>query len=213
MRRALVAGATGLIGNQLLNLLLHSDRYSKAVALSRRSLSLEHPKLVNIVGDFDQLLNTGADLEVDDVFCCLGTIMKQAGSKEAFIKVDFEYPLALAKRTKQLGAKQFLLVSAVGANKNSSIFYNKVKGEIENEITSVDFDSLHVFRPSLLMGPRSDKRHGEEAAKFFDKYFGFLIPTKYKGIDSEKVAHAMLHFAGLQQPGVHIHESSNLQKF
>jgi uncharacterized protein YbjT (DUF2867 family) len=211
--RALLAGATGLIGSQLLNRLLESERYSSVITLSRKPLSLQHKKLRNIIINFDQLAEVSPSLAADDIYCCLGTTMKQAGSKEAFMKVDHDYPLALAKLTKALSAKQYLLVSAIGANKDSSIFYNKVKGEVEEDISSVGFNAFHIFRPSLLMGPRSDKRPGEEAAKFLDKYFGFLIPSKYKGIDSKKVANAMLHFAGLEQSGVHIHESKSLQKF
>lgn len=213
MSRALLAGATGLIGGQLLIRLLESDRYSSVIALSRKPLSLQHSKLRNLVINFDDLEQTSSSLEADDIFCCLGTTMKQAGSKAAFMKVDYEYPLALARLTKALGAKQYLLVSAVGANKSSSIFYNKVKGEVEDDISAVGFNTLHIFRPSLLMGPRSEKRPGEDAGKFLDKYFGFLIPAKYRGIDSLKVANAMLHFASLEQPGIHIHESKSLQKF
>jgi uncharacterized protein YbjT (DUF2867 family) len=193
--------------------LLESERYSTVIALSRKPLSLQHKKLKKIIINFDQLADASSSLEADDIFCCLGTTMKQAGSKEAFMKVDHDYPLALAKLANGQGAKQYLLVSAIGANKDSSIFYNKVKGEVENDISSVGFNALHIFRPSLLMGPRAGKRTGEEAGKFLDRYFGFLIPSKYKGIDSKKVANAMLHFASLEQSGVHIHESKTLQKF
>ncbi len=213
MKTALIAGATGLIGNQLLNLLLDSNRYDIVKAVTRKPIHQIHQKLENFVIDLDQLHVDSIQLKADDVFCCLGTTMKQAGSKPAFRKVDYEYPLTLARLTKELGAKQYLLVSALGANKNSSVYYNRVKGEVEEAITSVGFDALHIFRPSLLLGHRSEKRSGEGAATFLFKYFNFLIPAKYDAIDSDKVASAMLHYAMLEQRGVHIHESMRLQQF
>jgi uncharacterized protein YbjT (DUF2867 family) len=208
---ALLAGSTGLIGNQLLELLLADKYYSKIIALSRKPLAITNPKLENIVVEVEQLEKH--QLKADDVFCCLGTTMKQAGSKAAFRKVDFDYPLQLSKVLKTNGAQQFLLVSALGANKNSGIFYNQVKGEIEEAITSVGFRTLHIFRPSLLLGPRKDHRSGEEAAKVFYKIFGFLIPKKYQGLESIKVARAMQAFAKKEQSGRFVHESNTLQKY
>jgi uncharacterized protein YbjT (DUF2867 family) len=211
-RIALIAGSTGLIGNQLLNLLLDESSYSKVIALSRKPLSISHPRLENIIVQANELKNL-TDLKADDVFCCLGTTIKQARTKEAFIKVDFDYPLALANLLKSNGASQFHLVSALGANKNSNIFYNQVKGKVEEAIGEVRFESFHVFRPSLLIGPRKEPRAGEDAAKVFYKIFGFLIPTKYKGIESIKVARAMISFSKENKPGKFVHESEELQRF
>jgi uncharacterized protein YbjT (DUF2867 family) len=211
-RVALVAGSTGLIGNQLLELLLNDSYYSKIIALSRKTLPITNPKLENIVLEVDQL-GSYPQLKADDVFCCLGTTMKQAGSKAAFRKVDFDYPLKVAKTLKDNGAQQFLLVSALGANKNSSIFYNQVKGEVEEAIASVDFKALHIFRPSLLLGSRKEQRSGEDAAKAFYKIFGFLIPQKYQGIESIKVARAMQTLATKELSGKFIYESNALQKY
>jgi uncharacterized protein YbjT (DUF2867 family) len=208
---ALLAGSTGLIGNQLLELLLADKYYSKIIALSRKPLAITNPKLENIVVEVEQLEKH--QLKADDVFCCLGTTMKQAGSKAAFRKVDFDYPLQLAKVLKTNGAQQFLLVSALGANKKSGIFYNQIKGEIEEAITSVGFRTLHIFRPSLLLGPRKDHRSGEEAAKVFYKIFGFLIPKKYQGLESIKVARAMQALAKKEISGVFVHESDTLQMY
>jgi len=143
----------------------------------------------------------------------LGTTMAKARSRENFYKVDFTYPVSLAKETLKLGATKYLLVSALGANKNASIFYNRVKGETEEAISSTGFQTVHIFRPSLLLGPRKESRAGEDAAKFFYKVFGFLIPAKYKGIESLAVAKAMLYFASQDQKGIFIHESEALQKF
>jgi len=213
MKTALVAGSTGLIGSQLLQLLLNSDRYSKVIALTRQDLPILHSKLVQVKVDFARLGEHNDELKADDIFCCLGTTMAKAGSKENFNQVDFYFPLLLAKTSYGRGGKQFLIVSALGADSESSIYYNRVKGEMEEAVSQVGFDTLHIFRPSLLLGPRTEKRSGEDAAKFFYKVFGFLIPKKYKAIDSLKVARAMLHVANAETKGTHIYESSELQQY
>lgn len=213
MKTVLVAGATGLIGNQLLHLLLADDTYSVVKAITRNPVNIDHPKLENIVIHFDRLTQYHETLRADDVFCCLGTTIKKVKTKEKFRKVDFEYPLELARITKANGASQFLLISALGADKKSGIFYNQVKGEVEEAIAQVGFRSYHIFRPSLLLGDRQEHRSGEDAAKFVFKYLGFIVPDKYKGIDSIKVARAMLAKAQQQQAGNFRHESKALQEF
>ena len=211
MKTALIAGATGLVGSHLLPLLLSGDRYEKVIAITRKPLP-EHPRLVQ------KTLNMGESasydsFHADDVYCCLGTTIAVAGSKENFRKVDFTYPALMAKSLASNGASQYLLVSALGANKSSSIFYNRVKGEVEDEITHAGYRGVHIFRPSLLLGERSEKRTGEDAAKLFYKLFGFLIPKKYKGIEAAKVAKGMYYCATLDQSGVHIHESGEMQGY
>lgn len=213
MKTALIAGSTGLIGNQLLDLLLQDDYYGQVKAISRAPISIQHPKFINLVMDADGLTQHADQVMADDVFCCLGTTIKKAKSKEAFRKIDYEYPLQLAQLLKTNGAQQYSLVSALGADLSSSVFYNQVKGEVEAAIADLNFQSYHIFRPSLLLGPRTEARSGEEAAKKFFKYFGFLVPLKYKGIDSIKVARAMLHFAKQNVPGKFIHESQELQQY
>jgi uncharacterized protein YbjT (DUF2867 family) len=213
MKTALVAGSTGLIGQYVLQLLLASNRYDKVKAVVRSELHLSHPKLVQIRINYADLEKHKEELKADDVFCCLGTTMAKARSKEKFREVDFTFPLSLAKATLEQEATQFLIVSALGADKDSSIFYNKVKGELEEELIKFNFRVVHIFRPSLLLGPRGEKRAGEDAAKVVYKVFGFLLPDKYKAIHGEKVAKAMLHFASLEQKGVFIHESREMQHF
>jgi uncharacterized protein YbjT (DUF2867 family) len=211
-RIALIAGSTGLIGNQLLLLLLEASEYDKVIALSRKPLELQHPKLENVILTIDQL-DQLATLKADDVYCCLGTTIKQAKSKEAFRKVDFDYPVALAKMLKHNGAQQFLLVSALGANKNSAIFYNQVKGEVEDAISKLGYNCFHILRPSLLTGPRKEKRAGEDIAKVVYKYLGFLIPNRYKSIESIKVARAMQTLAKENGTGIFFHESEVMQRY
>jgi uncharacterized protein YbjT (DUF2867 family) len=213
MKTALIAGATGLIGKQLLQLLLEDPAYAKIKAITRQPMSIQHTKLENIVLDFNRLSEHATALRADDVFCCLGTTIRIAKTKEAFRKVDFDYPLELARVAKSEGASQYLLVSALGADKSSGIFYNKVKGEVEEAIGHISFRTVHIFRPSLLLGDRTEQRAGEGAATVFFKLFGFLIPLKYKAIDSLKVARAMVSFAKEHEPGFYFHESGELQKF
>lgn len=211
-RTALVAGSTGLIGSQLLDLLLADGYYDKVIALSRKPLPVSHARLENVLVDINSL-DKLSTVKADDVFCCLGTTMKQEGSKEAFKRVDYEYPLQLAKSLKSSGANKFLLVSALGANKSSRIFYNEVKGLVEEAIGNLKYESYHIFRPSLLIGPRKESRVGEDAAKIVYSFFGFLIPKKYKGIESVKVARAMMTEAKSNKVGLHIYESAALQEY
>lgn len=202
-----------MIGKQVLQLLLEDSYYSNVKAITRKPLDIQHSKLENIVLNFDQMDAHRDALIADDVFCCLGTTIRIARTKEAFRKVDYDYPVELARISKSLGASQYLLISALGADKKSSVFYNRVKGEVEEAIRAFDFKTFHVFRPSLLLGERTEERVGEGAATSFFKIFGFLIPLKYKAIESDKVAKAMLHFAKTNNTGFHILESSVLQKF
>lgn len=208
---AIVAGATGLVGTLLLRRLLDSQRYDQVIALSRHPITISHPKLRNLLTNFRDLDTVLATVRPDDVFCCLGTTMAKAGSREKFREVDYEYPLALAKITLALGAAQYLLVSALGANEHSTIYYNKIKGQVEGAIRALEFRTIHIFRPSLLLGTRKEKRPGEDVAKTLYKFFRFLIPEKYSAVAAEKVADAMLAFAGNDMKGIYIHESRQLQ--
>lgn len=210
-RIALVAGSTGLIGHQLLNLLLDDMNYEKVIAISRQSLDIQNNKLANVVCELNQLKDHAAELKADAVFCCLGTTIKKAKTQEAFRAVDYDAPIELAKLMKANGAGQYLLISALGANKTSRIFYNRVKGEVEEAIREVGFKCYHIFRPSLLLGDRTEHRSGEEAAKVFYKIFGWLIPLKYKGIESTKVAKAMVDVANKNSTGNFIYESDQIQ--
>jgi uncharacterized protein YbjT (DUF2867 family) len=215
-KSALVVGATGLIGGQLLDLLLQSDRYDKVIAITRKSIPKSHNKLVVSVVDFDNLKTNAGLLKADDVFCCLGTTMKVAGSKEAFKKVDYEYPLKVAELCKEQGTQQFLLVSALDANPKSKIFYNQVKGEVEEAISHLQFETFHIFRPSLLLGSREELRIGEKIGQILFSTLGFLFIgslKKYKGIESIKVARAMLAKSKENEHGQFFHESDQLQKF
>jgi uncharacterized protein YbjT (DUF2867 family) len=212
MRTALLVGASGLVGRELLDLLLLDATYEKVVVLTRKPLLIDNAKYQNHVVNFDRLTEYYKDIVAQDIFCCLGTTMRVAGSKDAFKKVDYTYPLEIAKLAKAAGAEQYLLVSALGANEKSSIFYNKVKGEVERAIEALNYPSVKIFRPSLLLGNRSEQRTGEDAAKIFYKIFGFIIPAKYKAIEARTVATAMLTVAKLNKPGLIVYESDAMRK-
>lgn len=213
VRFALIAGASGLVGSHCLELLLKSDRYSQVISVGRRELPLIHPKLEQKIVDFNKLRNYAADLAVDDVFCCLGTTIKKAGSEEAFYKVDHTYVVELAKLTANKGASQFMVVSAMGADAGSMFFYNKVKGEMERDVQQAGFEAVHILRPSLLLGERTEHRAGEELASKIMKPLSSLMVgplRKYKPIEAETVAKAMLYVASQHQKGVHIYPSDEI---
>ncbi|MDZ4714789.1 MAG: NAD(P)H-binding protein [Cytophagales bacterium] len=213
MAVAIIAGATGLVGSHVLELLLQNDAYEKVVALSRKPLSIHHQKLQNLVVDFDNLEAHTEGLRGDDVYCCLGTTIRQAGTKGAFRKVDFDYPITLARIAQRQGASQYLIVTALGSDPRSSIFYNRVKGEVEETLRALGFDSLHIFQPSMLLGPRTEQRAGESAGKWIMTRLDFLIPKKYKAIVSTRVARAMVAVAVSRTPGNHVHVSGELQGY
>lgn len=213
-KTALVVGATGLVGGLLTSMLLDTSRYTKVVVLTRRNLMLQHAKLVEHIIDFDHY--DSALVKADDIFCCLGTTIKVAGSREAFYRIDCAYPYEIALAAKQNGARQYLLVSAMGANKQSSIFYNRVKGETEDKIASLDFEMLGIFRPSLLLGNRQKVRIGEKAGEVLSKILSFLLIgplKKYRPVKANKVASAMLTVAAQELKGKHIIESDTIQRY
>jgi uncharacterized protein YbjT (DUF2867 family) len=211
-RTAVVLGATGLVGGFLTGKLLDNPDYHKVVVLARTPGGREHPKLEEHIIDFNRLEDYGGLFAADDVFCCIGTTMKKAGSKEAFRKVDYDIPVRAAKIA-QMHARQFLLVSSVGANPRSSNFYLRTKGEAEKAILGTTLSSIHILRPSFLIGPRKEKRGGEAVAKFFSGLFNpFLIGglRKYRGIPAEIVATAMICLALADKKGIYFYESHHI---
>lgn len=210
---ALIAGATGLTGAYVLDLLLKDSYYANVIAVTRKPLDKTDARLRNVVVDFDKLDKWADELKADDVFCCLGTTIRQAGSQAAFRKVDYAYPLELARVTREQGAGQFLIVTALGADKSSSIFYNRVKGEVEEAIGETGFPGYHIFQPGMLLGDRKDDRAGESAGKWLLKAFDFLIPKKYKAIEGIRVARGMVQVAKQNVRGRVVHSSGELQDY
>ena len=200
---ALLAGATGLVGGYVLKRLLAHPAYSRVEILVRRETPVHDPKLVQRIVEFEHP-DPGMDgIGADDVFCCLGTTIRKAGSQEAFRRVDHDYPLALARFAKTVGAGRFLMVSALGADPRSSVFYNRVKGEAEQAIAAIGLPAAHFFRPSLLIGPRAENRPGEKIAAAVGKVIAPLLLgglRKYRPIHADAVAAAMVYAANHHLP-------------
>lgn len=214
-KTALLAGATGLVGGFVLEQLLQDAYYDKVIVLSRKSLNQQHPKLKEVLVNFEQLENHAADLKADTVFCCLGTTIKAAGSQKAFKKVDYEYPLRMAEIAKQNGTSTYLLITALGASKTSMIFYNRVKGEVEDAIVKLNFTAFHILQPSLIIGERKESRTGEGIAQKLSPIYDALMfgpLAKYKSIKAEQIAKAMVYFSKTEMKGMLRHESDELQK-
>ena len=205
-QHVLLAGATGLTGEHLLDRLLNEPTISRVLAPSRRPLA-EHPHLENPVGDAAAFLPQ-LNGRVDIAYCCLGTTIKQAGSEAAFRAVDLDMVVAFAKRAREMGARHLIVISAIGADPKSSVFYNRVKGEMEQALRAQDWPQLTICRPSLLLGERSEPRLGEQLAAPFSK----LIPGKYRGIEACQLARAMWRLALEEQDGVRVIESDELRK-
>ncbi|MDQ2793633.1 MAG: NAD-dependent epimerase/dehydratase family protein [Bacteroidota bacterium] len=211
MKTALLAGATGLIGSQLLPLLLASERYDKVIVVGRRAVPVIHPKLVQVVTELAKLEDVRLKLIADDVYCCLGTTMAQAGSQEAFFKVDFLYVVQLAALAAGNFAAQFFVVSSMGADAESRIYYSRVKGEMEAAVRQVPFRAIHIFRPSLLLGERAAPRLGERLGAGVLKMVRPLLRgplQKYQPVRGTAVAAAMLHAAEADSSGVQVHEAA-----
>src|SRR5262249_18303925 len=209
-RSVLLLGATGLVGGELLRQLLADPTVGRVVALTRRPLEIGGSvKLSNEIVDFNGLADHADLFAVDQIVCALGTTIKQAGSQDAFRHVDFEIPLAAARLGLEHGAKDFLLVSALGASARSRVFYNRVKGELEDALRTLPFRSLTIARPSLLIGPRPKGRGGEEAGR----RLGWLAPGRYRPVRASRVAAALVAAACRPEPGMRIIESNEIQRF
>lgn len=215
MKTALIIGSTGLIGSHLLELLLASNDYEKVITFVRSASEIKHPKLTQHIVDFDKIETYKDLVQGDDFFCTIGTTIKTAGSKEAFRKVDFEYPSQFAALAAQNKVKQFLIISSLGADVNSGNFYLKTKGEMEEFLKNSSFESVSVVQPSSLLGDRTEFRMAEKVGGFFMKVFSFLFLgklKKYKPIESTVVAKALLKIAQRNNKGYKIYESDAIQE-
>ena len=197
-RIALIAGASGLVGGHLLHLLLADAAYARVITLARRQLDARHAKLDQRVLDLGALDAVADPPHVDDAFCCIGTTIKKAGSQDAFRRVDYDYVLAFARAAQRAGARQFLLVTALGADPASRIFYSRVKGEIEQAVRELPFQGIQIFRPSFLMGERAEARLAERIGVPIARVLAPLLIgplRRYRPIHAADVARAMLQVA------------------
>jgi uncharacterized protein YbjT (DUF2867 family) len=207
-RTALVAGASGLVGGHLTRLLLRHPAYGRVVTIGRRGMPTPNPKHTHHVVNFDQLEDARDRLAADDVFCALGTTIKQAGSKPAFERVELEYVRALARQSRLAGARQFVLVSSYGANPSALAFYSRVKGEAERAVAVEPFAGIYIARPPLLLGERDEDRPGERAAEVV---LGALAPilrgplADLRPIQAEVLARALVGIAANGLGGVRVY--------
>ncbi len=215
-----IAGATGLVGRALLDRLLDRSGVGRVTAIVRRPTGRAHPKLQELTVDFErleeQLEEQLEGQSASQVFCCLGTTIAIAGSQQAFRRVDHDYPLALGRAARNAGARRFLVVTAMGANPKSRVFYNRVKGDLEQDLRALDLPELHIFRPSLLLGDRTERRPGERLATVLAAPLSALLLgplRRYRPIAAANVAEAMMKVAlddGAAPDAVTIHESDRI---
>lgn len=205
----LLVGATGLVGQEVLRQALADPRVDKVIAPTRSPLA-EHAKLENPLIDYEFLAAHSPWWKCDAVICTLGTTRKIAGSKKQFYRVDHDYPLLVAKLAQQHGALTYVLNSAMGANARSWIFYNKVKGELENDLAELNFPSLTFVRPGLIAGEREESRLAEEVGLYLLRLLEPLLPASWKASPVEHIAQALLEAALVAEYGVHSVNSAQL---
>jgi uncharacterized protein YbjT (DUF2867 family) len=212
--KAVVIGGTGLTGSCLLNKLSQNKDFEEITVIVRRPVSHPDHKIVPLIADFESIKNIS--LSADTAFSCLGTTIKTAGSGENFRRVDFGYNLAFAEACKNSGVSTFILMSALGADPTSGVFYNRVKGEIENAIKNLEFKKLVILRPSLLEGPRREQRTGELIARRVMSLVNPLLKGKlrrYRSVHIESVAEAMISAATDCTSGLKIIENEEIQTY
>lgn len=211
---ATLVGATGLIGSHLLQALLKDAYFDTVRILIRRPIDITHPKLEKKVVDFNDSDSLLVALSNSDaLFCAIGTTQKKVkGDKDAYRKIDFDIPARLARFCQMTGCEKFILVSSIGANSKSSSFYLQLKGKVEHAVKEIGLKSVHIMRPSLLLGDRKEFRLGEDFSKVFMTTFSFLIPSKYKAIQAKDVAKAMAVVAKKDLKGVFVYEYKEIRE-
>lgn len=215
-KTALLLGASGFIGNQLLQLLLDDDSFDKVIALVRKPLEISDPKLEQRITDFaNEQLYREAMPAGDVIFCCIGTTMQQVrGNKTKYRQIDYDIPVQAAKWGIEKGYTQYILVSAIGADARSSNFYLRLKGEVETAVASIPYKAVHIFQPSLLLGHRKESRPTEKMAQFFSPLFSMLTIggfKKYRPVKGNTVANAMLKASDSDITGTHTYTYSAIQ--
>jgi uncharacterized protein YbjT (DUF2867 family) len=208
--KAIVIGATGLIGSELVKQLLENEEFKTVVTLGRNKLEKEHPKLEQLIVNPGDKKAFAEYIRGDVLFCALGTTIKKAGSQEKFRLVDYTFVVNSAEVASQNGVKQFCVISSLGSNPASSNFYLRTKGEMEETIKKLNFESIHIIRPSLLLGERVENRPGEKIGGFFSRIFSFAFIgrlKRYKPVEASEVANTMIKVTLTKPNGVNIVES------
>lgn len=215
-KTAVIIGATGLVGRELLNVILEHDYYSKVLLVGRRSPEVKDNRIEEIIADFNHLSDYTSAITGNDYYCCLGTTMKRAKSKEQFFKVDYTFPMELAKIARQDPKfEKYHIVTAYGASPNSGLFYNAVKGQLEDGLKSMNLETLHIYQPSLLLGYRPSFRLWEEMAKLASSVLSFFIigsRLRLWTIRGREVAEAMFYVSKSDEKGVHVHKPLEMRR-
>ncbi|MCP4757293.1 MAG: NAD(P)H-binding protein, partial [Proteobacteria bacterium] len=208
----LLIGATGLVGGVFLDLILGDESFENTVVLTRREIPRieENQRIEQHIVDFGDLDKAKKIIRAKTVVCTLGTTIKKAGTQDNFYEVDFRIPLKIAEMALENGAEKLILISAIGADADSKIFYNKTKGELENAVAGLGYEAVCILRPSLLLGNRAEFRFGEEIGKVLVKPFGFLFPWKYKPVHASTLARKISQLSKKQTKGKTIYEGKQL---
>ncbi|HKJ40998.1 MAG TPA: NAD(P)H-binding protein [Sunxiuqinia sp.] len=194
-KTAIVIGATGLVGSQLVQQLLGDDRFEKVVIFVRRKSGWANPKLVEHIVDFNQMDHWKEQIRGDILFSALGTTLKKAGSKQAQFKIDYTYQYEVAEAAAQNGVSRYVLISSAGASPKSKIFYSRMKGELDEAVQKLSFQKIAILRPSFLNGDRKEERTGEKVMLKISRWATQFAFKKYRPIKDKTVAKAMIHVA------------------
>ncbi len=207
-----IAGATGLTGNYCLEFLLLQIKITKVIAIGRKPTGIQNPKLEEVILKDNKLTSK---VVADAFICCLGTTIKKAGSKEAFKAIDFDLPIYLAQELFKNGCRTAAVISAMGADENSAFFYNQVKGKMETEMKKIGFESLSIFRPSIIDGPRKEKRFGEKVGlavmKFLRPVFVGALKN-YAPIHAKIIGRSLMAVILIKKPGTQVYTSHEIKK-
>ena len=194
--KAIILGATGLVGNELLHKVLNATEFNEVVIFVRHEIKLTHPKLKQIISNLTDLDEHQEQFQnIDTLFCALGTTIKKAKTKEAFKQVDYHFPLKAAQIFKENNGKHLVIITALGSDPDSSIFYNKTKGDLERDLKKLHLNKLSIVRPSLILGDRQEARFFEGLGQKTAPLFNLFLPKKYQAVKANTIAETMLNLA------------------
>ncbi len=214
-KKAIIIGASGLIGSKLLSVLLHEPAYTEVITLVRKSLNTYHPKLKEIITDFSNLSEIKEHIKADVIFCCIGTTRAKTPDLSNYRKIDHDIPIEIGKIAVENQVKQYHLVSALGANAQSSNFYSKIKGETEDDLKALNIPAIHIYQPSLLRGQRKEKRVGEKIALVLMQAIDPLLVgslKKYRSIKTSVIALAMYQQSLKEDQGIFTYPSDIIKE-
>jgi len=215
MKSAILLGATGLTGGYVLNLLLSNDQYHKVIVFSRRDIEVKHDKLQVIICDLLDLEEQRENFKADEVYVCIGTTNNKTPNKKLYRDIDFGIPVTAAQLCRENMIDNITIMSSLGANANSTVFYPKIKGEMEQSVLHMEIPNTYILRPSIIMGPRKERRFGETMGKMIAFFIAPLMRgplKKYKGIHSEDIAKAMINLNSGKSNIKGIIESDTIQE-